>query len=185
MPDPWTNVCYYLSMGTEKEKAIAAAIDLLIKEGFKKPVRKKGRKRNLDLEIVYLLGRESVFVKKGKKFSPRKVQKRVAKSAAFNAILDKHFKGKKRKSFDNMAVKDPSDKTFVKDLREKGLFKKFRLVERCYGKYFNTELFKTVSDPDYFPPNYDKKLKKGIIALGKGGVRKLAAAAAKKASSQK
>ena len=52
-------------MGTEKQKAIDAAIDLLIKEGFKKPVRKKGPKRNLDLEIVYLLGRESVFVKKG------------------------------------------------------------------------------------------------------------------------
>ena len=127
-------------MGTEKQKAIDAAIDLLIKEGFKKPVRKKGPKRNLDLEIVYLLGRESVFVKKGKEFSPRKVQMRVAKSAALDKILD---------------------------------------------KYFNTVLFKTLFDPDYFPPNYNKKLKKGIIALGKGGVRKLAAAAAKKASSQK
>ena len=83
-------------MGTEKQKAIDAAIDLLIKEGFKKPVRKKGPKRNLDLEIVYLLGRESVFVKKGKEFSPRKVQMRVAKSAALDKILDKYFKGKKR-----------------------------------------------------------------------------------------
>ncbi len=80
---------------------------------------------------------------------------------------------------------DYTDNTFIKDVREKGLFKKLRLVERVYGKYFNTVLFKTLLDPDYFPPNYNKKLKKGIIALGKGGVRKLAAAAAKKASSQK
>ena len=171
-------------MGTEKQKAIDAAIDLLIKEGFKKPVRKKGPKRNLDLEIVYLLGRESVFVKKGKEFSPRKVQMRVAKSAALDKILDQHFKGKKRESF-NLKADHYTDNTFIKDVREKGLFKKLRLVERVYGKYFNTVLFKTLLDPDYFPPNYNKKLKKGIIALGKGGVRKLAAAAAKKASSQK
>lgn len=174
-------------MGTEK--AIAAAIELLVKEGFKKPIRKKGSNRNLDLEIVYLLGKESVFVKKGKKFSPRKVQMRVAKSAAFDKILDKYIKGKKRESYNLKATKGHTDSTFIKDVREKGLFKKLKLVERCYGKYFNTALFKTVLDPDYFPPNYDKKLKKGILALGKGGVRKLAAAAAdisiKKSSSQK
>jgi hypothetical protein len=40
-------------------------------------------------------------------------------------------------------------------------------------------------DPDYFPPNYDKKLRKGILALGKGGVRRIAINAAKKNTSRK
>ncbi len=65
-------------------------------------------------------------------------------------------------------------------LNQKVFLKNFRLVERCYGQYFNTELFKTVMDPDYFPTGYDKKLKKGILAIGKGGVRAIAKRAAKK-----
>jgi len=181
-------------MGTEKarrlgqqsrlrktNKKIEAAIKLLIAAGYKKPVKLKDRSRSLDLEIIYLIGSESVFVKKDKKFSPRKVQMRVAKSAALDSILDKHFKGNKRKAFDDKTEKTYNiNKTFVKDVKSKGLFKKFRLVERCYGQYFNTELFKTVMDPDYFPTGYDKKLKKGILAIGKGGVRAIAKRAAKK-----
>ena len=177
-------------MGTGKEKEIAAAIKLLTRSGYKKPVKLKDRNRALDLEIVYLLGLESVLVKKDKKFSPRKVQMRVAKSGALDAILNKHFTGKKRKEFDELdAIMNEkiynTDKTFVGDVKSKGLFKRLKLVERCYGEYFNTELFKTVMDPDYFPPNYDKKLRKGILALGKGGVRRIAINAAKKNTSRK
>ena len=164
-------------MGTDKE--IAAAIALLIKAGYKKPVKLKNRNRDLDLEIVYLIGLESTFVKKDKKFSPRKVQIRVAKSKLFDAVLDKHITGAKRKAFNDTATKEyNTDKTFIIDIKTKGLFKKFRLVERCYGEYFNTELFKTVMDPDYIPSGYGKKLRTGVLALGKGGVRAIAKKAA-------
>ena len=155
-------------MGADKDKEIAAAIKLLTRSGYKKPVKLKNRNRELDLKIVYLLGLESVFVKKDKKFSPRKVQMRVAKSAALDAILDKYITGKKRKAFDDESPKTyNTEKTLVMDVGTKGLFKRLRLVERCYGEYFNTELFKILMDPDYFPPNYDKKLRKKILALGK------------------
>ena len=186
-------------MGTEKarrlgqqsrlrktNKKIEAAIKLLIAAGYKKPTKLKDRSRNLDLEIIYLIGLESVFVKKDKKFSPRKVQMRVAKSAALNSILDKHFKDNKRKAFDDKTEKTyNTEKTLVMDIGTKGLFKKFRLVERCYGQYFNTELFKTVMDPDYFPAGYDKKLRKGILAIGKGGVRAIAKRAAQQKSTSR
>ena len=81
-------------MGADKEKEITAAIKLLTRSGYKKPVKLKNRDRSLYLEITYLIGLESVFVKKDKKFSPRKVQMRVAKSDDLDAILDKHFTGK-------------------------------------------------------------------------------------------
>ena len=164
----------------EKEKAIS-----LLKQLGLRTVKVKKPNRNLDLEIVYLLGKWSVFVKKNKRYTPRQVQMRVAKSKDLGRILDKHFKGPKRREFESKDLKVYS-KQHKQDVGTVGLFKRLRLVERCYGKYFDTNLFKIVTDEDYFPPGYDPKLKKkiqsfgGVNALGKGGVRALAKKAIQK-----
>ena len=169
----------------KKEEAIS-----LIKQFGYKAVKVKQPNRNLDLEVVYLLGKESNFVSKDKRYTPRKVQLRVAKSKGLSRVLDKHFKGSKRQQFESEAIKTYSSKSHIQDLGTVGLHKRFRLVERCYGKYFNTSLFKTVTDEDYFPPGYNPKLKKQIIkmggvrALGKGGARANAKKAVKKKSSR-
>ena len=93
-----------------------------------------------------------------KAFTSRHYVLKAAKDKRLNKILDAHFKGKKRKEFDDKSDKKYNTaKTLHQDIAHVGLYKRYKLIERNYNKYFNKETFKIMFDSDYFPKQKDKK----------------------------
>ena len=69
------------------------------------------------------------FYEKNKKLSPRQLKIKFAQSAAFTKILDTHYKGDKRTTYD-----DPTKKTWTvklvlndQDLQTVGNYKRYKL----------------------------------------------------------
>lgn len=83
---------------------------------------------------------------------------KTANYPRLNKILDKHFKGDKRTAFDDDSFKKyDTSKTLHADILRVGQYKRYKLIERNFNKYFNKEKFKIMFDSDYFPPNTKKK----------------------------
>ena len=139
-------------MGTT-DKKVAAAIRLLRKRGQYKIAKKSIS--NLYFELSYLFGFYSRFVKKP--VTKRKICMRVTRAKSLDTILDKHFKGKKRAAFDDRSPKMWTEKTLTKDIKTKGQFKRYKLIERHIDRFWNQETTKIVFDPDYFPKKYKNK----------------------------
>jgi hypothetical protein len=71
------------------------------------------------------------FYEKNKKLSPRQLKIKFAQSAAFTKILDTHYKGDKRTTYD-----DPTKKTWTvklvlndQDLQTVGNYKRYKLID--------------------------------------------------------
>lgn len=146
-------------MGTDDE--IAKAKKLLREAGLT-VAKKKQPNTELELEIIAHIGLmmkdytdtggvEGTVVDR-ENFTTRNFILRAAIDERLNEILDKHFKGDKRKEFDDKSPKKyNTEKTLHQDIMEAGLYKKYKLVERNFNKVWNAELFKIVFDSDYDP----------------------------------
>jgi|TARA_B100001964_G_C13647708_1_gene343361 hypothetical protein len=132
-------------MGTKEDRLrkLAAGLNYRL-------VKNKPKSEDLKWEIFLLVG---TCIRGLKKMTPRAAIMRAALHPNLNKILDKHFKGPKRVAFDDDAQKEYNiAKTFIIDIKTKGQFKRYKLVEREYSKQFNSQIFKTLFDPDYWPP---------------------------------
>ena len=133
-------------MGTDKK--LRAALALIKKHGYKKAIKKR-KLSHIYFRLGYLFGFYSTKV--SKPMTKRKITMAVAKSKMLDEVLDKFFKGKKRAAFDDNEDKKWTNLTVIKDIRTNGQFKRYKLVEREYSKQFNSHIFKTLFDPDYWP----------------------------------
>tara|TARA_R110002051_G_scaffold302457_2_gene370841 strand:- start:388 stop:870 length:483 start_codon:yes stop_codon:yes gene_type:complete len=106
-------------------------------------VRKK--KQDIGEEIFFLFIRlaRPLWGKKG--WSKRKAMVRVAKHLRFKKILDKYFKGADRKAFEDTTLKEYTEKSFIKDLRTVGLYKRYKLIENYLSTQSN-ELLDLIFD---------------------------------------
>ena len=130
-------------MGTDKR--IAAAIALIKKH--RPNILKKNKKKKfasmLTMELIFLHGKLSLpHFTKGKSF--RWIKLRMIKHPRFKKILDEHFKGDKRVKFDDPAPKPWTTRTVIQDIRTKGQYARFKLVERHIGKYLNKKILSAI-----------------------------------------
>ena len=135
-------------MGTDKR--LAAAIALLKKHGYAKAKKKKPIS-NLYFRLAYLFGLYSARI--DKPVTKRKVTMAVAGSKMLDKVLDEFVTGNKRKAFDDTADKKWTTQTVIQDIKTNGQFKRYKLVERHIGRFWNSETTRIIFDPDYFPIN--------------------------------
>jgi hypothetical protein len=89
----------------------------------------------------------------------RKICLKAIEDKFFDTCLDTLIKGpKKRAAFDNESPKTWTEKTVTKDIKTKGHFKRFKLIEQ----YIKTDMnaTRTLLDPDYRPNNDKVVIKK-------------------------
>jgi hypothetical protein len=85
----------------------------------------------------------------------RKICMKAIEDKFFDTCLDTLFTGpNKRAAFDNQSPKTWTKDTVTQDIKTKGQFKRFKLMERYINMDMN--LTKTLFDPDYMP--VDKKI---------------------------
>ena len=96
--------------------------------------------------------------------TPRKIGMKAIEDKFFDTCLDTLFKGKnKRAAFDSTAPKSWSKRfeatsTVTKDIKTKGQFKRWKLIERHIKLDINAT--KTLFDPDYRPAGDKVVIKK-------------------------
>tara|TARA_R100001440_G_scaffold25976_1_gene42254 strand:+ start:1386 stop:1847 length:462 start_codon:yes stop_codon:yes gene_type:complete len=71
------------------------------------------------------------FYEKNKKLSPRQLKIKFSQTAAFTKILDKHYKGQKRKGFDDSGQRKWTKGLVLNDaaLQTVGAFKRYKLID--------------------------------------------------------
>ena len=135
-------------MGAKEDKLRKAASKLGFRLVKTKP--KTGFDyKTITWEIFFLVGH---CIKPLKKRTHRAAVMAATLDRRLDKILDKYFKGAKRKAFDDKTQKNWTYKTVIQDIKTIGQFKRYKLVEREYSKKFNSQVFKVLFDPDYFPP---------------------------------
>ena len=146
-------------MGTDDELAKAKK---LLQEAGLSVAKKKQPNTELESELNFLIGLNmkgytdtggvSGEILDRKTFTPRAFILKAANDPRLNEILDKHFKGDKRKEFDDKSTKNyNTEKTLHADIMVAGLYKRYKLIERNFNKIWNKEKFKIVFDSDYDP----------------------------------
>ena len=89
----------------------------------------------------------------------RKICLKAIEDKFFDTCLDTLIKGpKKRAAFDNESPKTWTEKTVTQDIKTKGLFKRFKLIEQ----YIKIDMSATraLLDPDYRPHGDKVDIKK-------------------------
>jgi len=89
----------------------------------------------------------------------RKICLKAIENKFFDTCLDTLIKGpKKRAAFDNASPKTWTEKTVTQDIKTKGHFKRFKLIEQ----YIKTDMNATrnLLDPDYRPHDGKAAIKK-------------------------
>ncbi|MDB9983488.1 hypothetical protein OAD54_01935, partial [Candidatus Pelagibacter sp.] len=130
---------------------------LLEEEGYEvsKP-RKKSIAREL-MNVAY--GKAFKTMSKDPDLTVRKICLKAIKDKFFDTCLDTLIKGpKKRAAFDNESPKTWTEKTVTQDIKTKGHFKRFKLIEQ----YIKTDInaTRTLLDPDYKPHGDKVAIKK-------------------------
>ena len=71
------------------------------------------------------------FYEKNKKLSPRQLKIKFSQTADFTKILDKHYKGQKRKGFDDSGQRKWTKGLVLNDaaLQTVGAFKRYKLID--------------------------------------------------------
>jgi len=142
-------------MGTDKK--LAAAIALLKKHGYAK-VKKKRPPSDLYFRLSYLFGFYSVRIKKP--ITKRKITMAIVNSRALDKVLDEFFTGKKRKAFDDATDKSWTLAHYAKDIETNGQYKRYKLVERHIGRFWNSETTRIIFDDNYSIQDYINRNKK-------------------------
>ena len=138
-------------MGTDTK--VAAAINLLRKQGYR--ISKKKKPKGIsDINILVNGAFGGVAAKmiknKVKGLTIRKIMLETIHDKFFNICLDECFKGPKRAKFDDDTKKKyNTDKSFIIDLKTKGQFKRFKLLERAIKLDMNA--VRALLDEDYRP----------------------------------
>ena len=130
---------------------------LLEEEGYEvsKP-REKSIAREL-MNAAY--GNAFKTMSKDPDLTVRKICLKAIEDKFFDTCLDTLIKGpKKRAAFDNESPKTWTEKTVTKDIKTKGHFKRFKLIEQ----YIKTDMnaTRTLLDPDYRPHGDKVAIKK-------------------------
>jgi hypothetical protein len=130
---------------------------LLEEEGYEvsKP-REKSIAREL-MNVAY--GKAFKTMSKDPDLTVRKICLKAIEDKFFDTCLDTLIKGpKKRAAFDNKSPKTWTEKTVTQDIKTKGHFKRFKLIEQ----YIKTDMSATraLLDPDYRPHSNKVAIKK-------------------------
>ena len=141
-------------------KKIAASIAFLKKHGHKVSKTKKKLRSYKAIAVASTVApvAKSMFKTNSENITLRKVLLKTTKTKYFNDVLDAYFKGAARDAFDSIQGKDYNySKTFVKDIKTVGHYKRFKLVERyCI---WNLEALRAMFEKGYRPAG-DKVVKR-------------------------
>ena len=138
----------YSNVDKKTAEILVEAKLLLEEEGYKvsKP-REKSIAREL-MNVAY--GKAFKTMSKDPDLTVRKICLKAIEDKFFDTCLDTLIKGpKKRAAFDNKSPKTWTEKTVTQDIKTKGHFKRFKLIEQ----YIKIDMSATraLLDPDYRP----------------------------------
>ena len=121
---------------------------VLQKEGY---VVSKPREKSIARELMNAAYANAFkTMSKDPDLTRRKICLKAIEDKFFDTCLDTLFKGpSKRAAFDNKSPKTWTEKTVTADIKTKGQFKRFKLIERYIKLDMN--MTKTLFDPDYRP----------------------------------
>ena len=147
----------YSNVDKKTAEILVEAKLLLEEEGYEvsKP-REKSIAREL-MNVSY--GKAFKTMSKDPDLTVRKICLKAIEDKFFDTCLDTLIKGpKKRAAFDNKSPKTWTEKTVTQDIKTKGHFKRFKLIEQ----YIKTDMSATraLLDPDYRPHGDKVAIKK-------------------------
>lgn len=147
----------YSNVDKKTAEILVEAKLLLEEEGYEvsKP-REKSIAREL-MNVAY--GKAFKTMSKDPDLTVRKICLKAIEDKFFDNCLDTLIKGpKKRAAFDNKSPKTWTEKTVTQDIKTKGHFKRFKLMEQ----YIKTDMSATraLLDPDYRPHGDKVAIKK-------------------------
>jgi hypothetical protein len=147
----------YSNVDKKTAEILVEAKLLLEEEGYEvyKP-REKSIAREL-MNAAY--GNAFKTMSKDSDLTVRKICLKAIEDKFFDTCLDTLIKGpKKRAAFDNKSPKTWTEKTITQDIKTKGRFKRFKLIEQ----YIKTDInaTRTLLDPDYKPHSDKVAIKK-------------------------
>ena len=144
----------------KKTAEILEKAKLLLEEkgyGVSKP-REKSIAREL-MNTAYGKAATQMIKDKDSDLTVRKICLKAIEDKFFDTCLDTLIKGpKKRAAFDNESPKTWTEKTVTQDIKTKGHFKRFKLIEQ----YIKIDMSATraLLDPDYRPHGDKVAIKK-------------------------
>ena len=147
----------YSNVDKKTAEILVEAKLLLEEEGYEvsKP-REKSIAREL-MNVAY--GNAFKTMSKDPDLTVRKICLKAIEDKFFNTCLDTLIKGpKKRAAFDNESPKTWTEKTVTQDIKTKGHFKRFKLIERYIKLDMNAT--RALIDPDYRPEGDKVVIKK-------------------------
>ena len=147
----------YSNVDKKTAEILVEAKLLLEEEEYKvsKP-REKSIAREL-MNVAY--GKAFKTMSKDPDLTVRKICLKAIEDKFFDTCLDTLIKGsKKRAAFDNKSPKTWTEKTVTQDIKTKGHFKRFKLIEQ----YIKTDMSATraLLDPGYRPHSDKVAIKK-------------------------
>jgi hypothetical protein len=147
----------YSNVDKKTAEILVEAKLLLEEKGYEvsKP-REKSIAREL-MNVSY--GKAFKTMSKDPDLTVRKIFLKAIEDKFFDTCLDTLIKGpKKRAAFDNKSPKTWTEKTVTQDIKTKGHFKRFKLIEQ----YIKTDMSATraLLDPDYKPHSNKVAIKK-------------------------
>ena len=147
----------YSNVDKKTTEILEEAKLLLEEEGYEvsKP-REKSIAREL-MNVAY--GKAFKTMSKDPDLTVRKICLKAIEDKFFDTCLDTLIKGsKKRAAFDNKSPKTWTEKTVTQDIKTKGHFKRFKLIEQ----YIKIDMSATraLLDPDYRPHSDKVAIKK-------------------------
>ena len=147
----------YSNVDKKTAEILVEAKSLLEEEGYEvsKP-REKSIAREL-MNVAY--GKAFKTMSKDPDLTVRKICLKAIEDKFFDTCLDTLIKGpKKRAAFDNKSPKTWTEKTVTQDIKTKGHFKRFKLIEQ----YIKIDMSATraLLDPDYRPHGDKVAIKK-------------------------
>ncbi|MDB4084073.1 hypothetical protein N9517_03420 [Candidatus Pelagibacter sp.] len=120
----------------------------------------KPREKSIARELMNVAyGKAFKAMSKDPDLTVRKICLKAIEDKFFDTCLDTLIKGpKKRAAFDNKSPKTWTEKTVTQDIKTKGHFKRFKLIEQ----YIKTDMSATraLLDPDYRPHSNKVAIKK-------------------------
>ena len=130
---------------------------LLEEEGYEVS---KPREKSIAQELMNVAyGKAFKTMSKDPDLTVRKICLKAIEDKFFDTCLDTLIKGpKKRAAFDNESPKTWTEKTVTQDIKTKGHFKRFKLIQQ----YIKTDMSATraLLDPDYRPHDDKVAIKK-------------------------
>ena len=147
----------YSNVDKKTTEILEEAKLLLEEEGYEVS---KPREKSIAQELMNVAyGKAFKTMSKDPDLTVRKICLKAIEDKFFDTCLDTLIKGpKKRAAFDNKSPKTWTEKTITQDIKTKGHFKRFKLIEQ----YIKIDMSATraLLDPDYRPHSNKVAIKK-------------------------